>query len=112
LRQAASGPPLTSNVRRQVMVQLARISHVLKTVYNAEDGLPLDASKRLYVRLVRNSSAFIGLQAEIEQAISDPNVSWRSLLCNAEYEVYDAETEDEARHFAQQLLLAPLKETP
>jgi hypothetical protein len=94
------------------MVQLARISHALKTVYNAEDGLSLDVSKGLYVRFIQSSPALDGLQEEIEQALADPTVSWRTLLFNAEYEVHDAETEDEARQIAQQILLAPLKASP
>jgi hypothetical protein len=93
-------------------MRLDRIAQALKTVYNVQDGLPPDASMRLYVRLVQESPAFAGFKEEVEHALIQPTVSWKALLFNAEYEVYAAETEEEARQLARQLLLDPLKGEP
>lgn len=85
-----------------------RIASALKTSYNAEDGLSIDASKRLYARMIADSPAFSGFKDEVEVALSDPAVSWRALLCCADYEVLATETEEEARAVARVLLLDPL----
>lgn len=85
-----------------------RIARTLKTCYNAEDGLSIDVSKRLYARLIADSPAFSGFKEEVERALSDHDVSWKALLSCTDYEVQTTETEEEARALARSLLLDPL----
>ena len=89
----------------------ARVAHVLRTVFNAEDGLSPEASRGLYQRMIANSPSFSGFESELKEALSDPAVSWVELLCNEQYEVVDAKSEQEARELASALLLAPLQES-
>ena len=55
------------------------------------------------------SAAFL---AELEAAFADPNLSWKSMLCNDEYEVVDVETEQEAADFARRNLADPFAPKP
>ena len=88
----------------------ARIAHALRTIFNAEDGLSPEVSKELYLRAIANSPSLVGLKSELEDALSDPSVSWKEFLCNEQYEVFDAQNEQQAREFASALLLASLQE--
>ncbi len=92
------------------MERYARIATILQTVFNAEDGLSPETSRRLYARTILASAALVGFKEELAQAFADPTVSWKQMLCNDHYEVLDAETEQQAKEFAFQLLLAPLLE--
>ncbi|APP76215.1 hypothetical protein [Xanthomonas vesicatoria] len=92
------------------MKQYSRISSVLKTAFNAEDGLSLEVSKRLYERLVTRSPGFEGFKAELAEAFENPRTSWKSLLLNDQYEVYDAINEMEARDYAFSILWLPLQD--
>jgi hypothetical protein len=89
-------------------MNLERISTALRTCFNSEDGLSIDMSKSLYAQLVAYSSAFSGFKEELESALADPTVSWRTLLACEDYEVQTVETEEEARVIARDLLLGPL----
>ena len=72
-----------SNVRRLTPMELyPRIASVLRTVFNAEDGLSLEASQKLYARTVADSVALAGFREELAQAFADPAVSWKQMLCN------------------------------
>jgi len=77
-------------------------------MFNAEDGQSPDVSMRLYARSVAESPVRAELMAELELAFSDPSTSWRHMLCNEEYEVYDFDFEAEARAYAVKILLLPL----
>jgi hypothetical protein len=94
------------------MTDYPNIRRVLATVFNCEDGLSLDVAKRLYARSVAASPAGTDLRRELAQAIEDLSVSWRQMLCNESYEVLDADSEEEARAFAIELLWEPLQAAP
>ena len=83
------------------------IENALRTLFNAEDGLSLEVSKRLYGRS-RSPGALLDLKEELQRAFRDPSVSWQQMLCNERYEVRDLEGEDEAKAFAHEILVAPL----
>lgn len=90
------------------MKDFPNIAHMLRTAYNAEDGLSEDASIRLYQRAAAGGDKRAQLEAELRAAFSRTDVSWRELLCNDDYEVADVETEEEARAHARRILWEPL----
>jgi len=85
---------------------------MLRTIFNAKDGLSEEVSIRLYQRAVAQSGTRDKLKAELKAAFSNPETSWRHLLCNDDYEVLDFETEAEAREHALRILWEPIIETP
>jgi hypothetical protein len=89
-------------------MNLDRIARALRTCFNSEDGLSIDVSKSLYAQMIACSPAFSGFKEELESALADHTVPWRTLLACEEYEVQTVETEEEARVIARDLLLSPL----
>jgi uncharacterized protein YdaU (DUF1376 family) len=90
------------------MTDFPTITHMLRTAYNAEDGLSEEASIRLYQRASAAGENRAKLEAELREAFSRNDVSWRQMLCNDEYEVADVEAEDEARAHARRILWQPI----
>jgi len=45
---------------------------------------------------------------ELKGAFSNNDISWREMLLNEEYEVFDAETEQLAREYAFRILWKPI----
>ncbi|GLQ98670.1 hypothetical protein [Dyella mobilis] len=91
------------------MTDYPNIRRVLSTVFNCEDGLSLDVVKGLYVRSQVSSANAAEFRRELRDALNDPFVSWKHLLCNNDYEVFDAESEEDARRFAVEVLWEPLE---
>ena len=92
------------------MERYAKVAQVLRTVFNSEDGLPADAARRLYLRTITGSPSLVGFEEELRAGLADATLSWKQMLRNDEYEVYDAETEAEAKAHAADLLLTPLEQ--
>ena len=92
------------------MIKYPLISHALRTCFNVEDGLSLDAGIRLYVRNAVSTGRVEEYLKEVDAAMADAAVDWKSVLLNDEYEVYDADTPDEAKQYAQQILQEPLQQ--
>jgi hypothetical protein len=90
------------------MKNYPNITHMLKTVFNAEDGLSEDVATRIYRRTATSSGNLAALKGELELAFSDHALSWKEMLLNDDYEVFDAETEDDAREHARRILWASL----
>lgn len=90
------------------MTEFPTIAHMLRTAYNAEDGLGEDASIRLYQRAAAFGDNRRKLEAELQAAFAQESLSWRHMLCNDAYEVVDLETEEEAREHARRILWEPL----
>jgi len=84
------------------------ISHMLRTVFNAEDGLSEDVAIRLYQSSSVNSKNHEELKRELQAAFTNPNVSWKKILLNDDYEVFDAQNEEEAREYAKRILWNPI----
>lgn len=85
------------------------VVHMLKTVFNVDSGLSEDAAIRIYRRTAQSSGKLERLKEELDQGLNDPGVSWKTLLLNDDYEVFDAETEDDARAYASRVLWEPLQ---
>jgi hypothetical protein len=85
------------------------IERALQTAFNAEDGLSLEVAKQLYARAVAGSPTLKNIGQELDKAFKDPSVSWRGMLRNDRYEVYDFDSEEEAKAFAYEILVVPLK---
>ncbi|WP_081644709.1 hypothetical protein [Arenimonas oryziterrae] len=90
------------------MHKYPHISSALKTIFNCEDGLSVDVATALYRRNAENSGYISELKAELEAAFSDYSTSWKGALLNDAYEVFDAESEEEARDYAKQILWDPI----
>ena len=90
------------------MKKFPNIIHTLKTLFNAEDGLSEDTSIKLYQRTTMSSGNLDVLKQELNTAFSDPTISWKSMLLNDDYEVFDAESESEAREYAKRILWEPI----
>jgi len=90
------------------MTEFPTIAHMLRTAYNAEDGLSEETSIRLYQRAAATGDNRAKLQTELREALSRDDFSWRHMLFNNEYEVVDLETEEEAREHARKILWEPL----
>jgi len=86
------------------------ITHALRTCFNAEDGLSLDVAIRLYVGLAVGKGMVGEYLSEVDAAMSDPATDWKAMLLNDDYEVYYAETADEAKQYARQILHEPLQQ--
>jgi hypothetical protein len=91
------------------MTDYPDIERVLSTFFNCEDGLSLDVAKDLYVRSQKSSPNSAEFRRELLEALNDLSVSWKYLLCNDDYEVIDAESEEDARRFAVEVLWEPLE---
>ena len=90
------------------MTNYPSIRRVLSTVFNCEDGLSLDVAKSLYARSQASSPNMTEFKRELREALNNPSVSWKHLLCNDDYEVIDAESEEDARKFAVEVLWVPI----
>lgn len=91
------------------MNSFENVVHMLKTVFNVDSGLSEDAAIRIYQRTAQSSGKLERIREELGHGLNDPGVSWRTLLLNDDYEVFDAETEDEARAYAVKILWEPLQ---
>lgn len=91
------------------MNSFENVVHMLKTVFNVDTGLSEDAAIKIYRRTAKSSGKLENLREELVRGLSDPGVSWRTLLSNEGYEVFDAETEEDARSYAVRVLWEPLQ---
>jgi len=84
------------------------ISRMLRTIFNSEDGLSEDVATRMYIRAASAEGVVDALKSELESAFSDANLSWQDMLANDDYEVYCADTEEEASQYAKRILWLPI----
>jgi hypothetical protein len=85
------------------------IVHMLNAVFNINASLSDEASKSLYVRSAIASGKVLALKRELAAAFTDASICWQQLLFNDEYEVFAADTEEEARAYAYRILVEPLE---
>ncbi len=91
------------------MHRFENVAHMLKTVFNVDSGLSEDAAIKIYRRAAESSGKLQNLREELGRGLSDPEVSWKKLLLNEGYEVFDAESEEDARRYAIRILWEPLQ---
>ncbi len=101
-------PNTTSNSMKNLLETYPNIIHYLKTLFNSEDGLSEDSSIRIYLRTVKSSGKFEEIKNELKSAFSDERISWKKILLNDLYEVFDAESEEDARAYAKRILWDPI----
>ena len=109
-RQLLSIRPLTN--KESIVTRFPNITHMLKTVFNVEDGLSEDVAIRIYRRSAESREDFAALKGELREAFSDPSVSWKILLSNEDYEVFDTDNEYDAREYAMRILWVPIFDSP
>jgi len=90
------------------VIGIDSVVHMLKTIFNVYSGLSEEAAINIYRRAAQSSGKLEALREELDCALSDPSVSWKALLANSDYEVFDAETEQQAKSHAIRILLEPL----
>lgn len=108
----ASGRPSPS-IRRLTeakikMKKYPLLRQILRTIFNAEDGLDQEASIRLYRRSFGNGEKLEQLELELRDAFAQTGFSWREMLCNDEFEVCYLDSENDARELARKLLWSPI----
>lgn len=81
------------------------LKNILSSVFSVQTGLSNDAAEAMFLRAVAADPLLI---AEIRIAFDQKDTNWRELLFNENYEVYETDTNEDARDFARQLLLKPL----
>lgn len=92
----------------ELILKYPLICQMLRTLFNAQDGLPEDVSIRLYVSSASSEAIADVLKRELEAAFSDRALSWVNLLSNDAFEVYCAEDEQDARQYAKRILWLPI----
>ena len=90
------------------MSKYSHINYALKTIFNVEAGLSIEAATAMYRRSADKSGYLSELKVELGSAFSDPDMSWKRALLNEAYEVFDAESEEAARSYAKRILWDPV----
>lgn len=85
------------------------IENALKVIFNVEAGLSEMDAISIYVRDIEICNKAESIKVELKKAFEDETVSWREMPLNESYEVYDAESEDEAKAFVRRILWDPLQ---
>lgn len=83
------------------------ISQILGTIFAIDVGLSDDDQRQMLERSLANEHWRFFFERELQTAFSDTTISWSDLLSNDIFEVYQADTEKNAREFAVSLLWEP-----
>lgn len=89
------------------MSDFPQIGRVLGTFFNVDHGLSEDVAIRLFQRALASGENREALEGELNQAFADKQISWKKLLLNDDYEVFDAAPGVEAREYAHKILWVP-----
>ncbi|HMF20073.1 MAG TPA: hypothetical protein VKE98_22895 [Gemmataceae bacterium] len=90
------------------MLTYPKIRHVLSCIYTTDVGLSEDAQREMLKRSLVNHDWAEQFRSELVSAFSDVQTSWRDLLFNDKYEVFEADSEEIARQVAVDLLWNPV----
>jgi len=101
-------PSTALNSMKNSIENYPNIAHILRTIFNSEDGLSEDSSIRIYLRTINSSGKFEEVKSELISAFSNKNLCWKNALLNDLYEVFDAESEEDARDYARRILWNPV----
>jgi hypothetical protein len=82
------------------MLTYPKIRHVLSCVFATDVGLSDDAQREMLKRSLANDDWAEQFRSELLSAFSDVQTSWRDLLFNDKYEVFETDSEEVAKQFA------------
>jgi hypothetical protein len=86
------------------MDQYPQLRNTLGTVFSVTTGLSDDAQRRMLEQVLQQPEWRKAFQEELRTAMTDSQTSWVDLLANERYEVYEADSEEDARRIAVSLL--------
>ena len=89
------------------MVEFPQLRNVLGAMFSVTTGLSDDAQRRMLERALRQPEWRGAFQNELRTAMTDKQTSWVELLANESYEVYEADSDADARKIAVSLLWEP-----
>ena len=84
------------------------IRDILAFYFSVETGLSEESAKEGYLQAVRFNPKIMG---EVEAIFNDDSVDWIHLLENDRYCAFPADSPQEAREYAKEILLNPLLES-
>lgn len=82
------------------------LDELVDTVYSVDLGLSEDQGEKMYMRMLENLDWRNMISMEIGRAFSDKNFSWAQFFF--EHDIYSAESELDARTYAEKIILGPL----
>jgi hypothetical protein len=86
------------------MERYPEIRRILSIAFSIETGLSDDAASAMLRRALQSSEWRRRFEAELIDAFSSSQTNWSELLFNDDYEVLEADTENQARAHAAALL--------
>ena len=90
------------------MERYPEIRRILSIAFSIETGLSDDAASAMLLRALQSPEWRRRIATELTDAFSSSRTNWSELLFNDDYEVLEADTEDEARAHAVELLWKPV----
>jgi len=77
------------------------LRNILRSLFSVQTGLDDESAQQAFARA---RGVDVKLRSELATAFDDPDLSWKEMLCNEEYEVFEADSEVEARNYAAEIL--------
>ncbi len=90
------------------MNDFPEIKYVLSAIFSIQTGLSEDSAKAMFRRALENRDWRLRLERELIDAFSSTHTSWKMLLCNDQYEVFEPESDTEARSYLASILWEPV----
>lgn len=82
------------------------LDELMVSVYSVEIGLTEEQAEDFYVKKLKNIDYLNKISNEIYLAFVDKNFSWSNFF--DEHDIYTADSEDDAKKYAERIILAPL----
>jgi hypothetical protein len=89
------------------MSQFPEIRHALSAIFSIQTGLSDESASAMFRRALDSQDWRRRLEAELITAISSARTPWKALMCNEDYEVFEPESDAEARSFLATILWEP-----
>jgi len=83
------------------MKEYPALRNILSSLFSVQTGLDDESARLAFLRAIESDQE---LESEISSALIDAGIRWKEMLFNEEYEVFEAETENEARAYAAEIL--------
>jgi hypothetical protein len=78
----------------------------LWSMFSVEIGLSESYANEILLRAFKDEPSF---RSELKSALDNPDICWKELLCDDEFEIYPADSEEEARDWVNTNLRVPLR---